>query len=135
MIAPRHLPPNARVDDPISRLEKAIGDEVLSIVLASEAMSQIFDWIMRGYAPQRSLRLHLVVLCLFPQLLPCKRPSAAWCAQIHGVSREWARRLRRDFIDQFNGSLHFRNYHLSPKKRRIQGIEPYSMQAQEDSSL
>jgi hypothetical protein len=84
--------------------------------LASEALHRISDWIMQGDLQQRSLRFHLVMLCLFPQLLPCKHPSAAWCGEIHGVSGEWARRLRRDFISQFNGNLRFRAYHSSAKQ-------------------
>jgi NADP-dependent 3-hydroxy acid dehydrogenase YdfG len=62
---------------------------------------------MRGDVQQRSLRFHLVALCLFPRLLPCKRPSVAWCGKIHGVSREWARRLRQDFAQQFDGKMRF----------------------------
>jgi len=115
MIAPRYLPPNNSSDDSALHLDQPSDDEILAIALASEALHRIFDWIMQGDAQQRSLRFHLVVLCLFPQLLPCKRPSADWCAQIHGVSAQWARRLRRNFIDQFNGTLRFRAYHLSAK--------------------
>jgi len=116
MIRPRRIPPNSYFDDPATRLDEPTQDEVLSIALAGEALQRIFDWIMEGDVEQRSLRYHLVVLCLFPQLLPCSRPSAAWCARIHGVSREWASRLRRNFVAQFNGNLRFRSYHLSRQK-------------------
>ena len=96
MIRPRYLPPGACFDDPSVRLDRP-EVELVSYALAGEALRFVFDWIMEGDVSQRSLRFHLVVLCLWPQLLPCKRPSASWCASIHGVSRQWATRLKQDF--------------------------------------
>ena len=96
MIRPRYLPPGACFDDPSVRLDRP-EVELVSYALAGEALRFVFDWIMEGDVSQRSLRFHLVVLCLWPQLLPCKRPSASWCACIHGVSRQWATRLKQDF--------------------------------------
>lgn len=96
MIRPRYMPPDACFHDPAARLEANV--ENVSYALAGETLHFVFDWIMQGKIQQRSLRYHLVVLCLWPQLLPCKRPSASWCARIHGVSREWATRLKRDFL-------------------------------------
>ena len=95
MIRPRYLPSGACFDDPAGRLDATV--EIVSYALAGETLHFVFDWIMQGKIQQRSLRFHLVVLCLWPQLLPCKRPSASWCARIHGVSRQWATRLKKDF--------------------------------------
>jgi hypothetical protein len=44
----------------------------------------------------------------FLKILPCKHPSAAWCARQHGVSRQWASRLHQDFTRKFGGYLQFR---------------------------
>jgi hypothetical protein len=107
MIRPHYVPPDTYFDDPVDRLDLQEADEILPYALAGEALHRVFEWIMRGDVQQRSLRFHLVALCLFPRLLPCKRPSVAWCGKIHGVSREWARRLRQDFAQQFDGKMRF----------------------------
>ncbi len=97
MIRPRYMPPDACLDDPAVCVDHSATVEMVSYALAGEALRFVFEWIMEGDVSQRSLRFHLVVLCLWPQLLPCKRPSASWCARIHSVSRQWATRLKQDF--------------------------------------
>jgi hypothetical protein len=82
--------------------------QALAFTLAGETLIRVFDWVVRGGVEQRSLRLHLAVLCLCPQILPCKRPSARWCAQQHQVSRQWASRLQQDFARTFAGKLQYR---------------------------
>jgi hypothetical protein len=115
MIRPRYLPPNSCFDDPAARMDRPAIEEVISYDLFGEAFRFIFDWIMEGDVSQRSLRFHLVVLCLWPQLLPCKRPSASWCGRVHGVSRQWACRLQQDFAravgkrTQFRGQRFLKN--------------------------
>lgn len=113
MIRAQIIPPNTCFDDPASRLDPPTQDETLAIGLAGESLHRVFEWSMHGNTAQRSLRFHLVTLSLFPQLLPCSRPSVAWCASTHGVSREWARRLRRDFNVEFDAKLRFRSHHFS----------------------
>ncbi|HUB67480.1 MAG TPA: hypothetical protein VL981_08355 [Candidatus Methylacidiphilales bacterium] len=41
-------------------------------------------------------------------LLPCKRPSASWCARQHGVSRQRASRLQQEFARELGGNIQFR---------------------------
>jgi hypothetical protein len=89
----------------------------LAYALASETLIRVFDWIARGEVAQRSLRLHLAMLCLCPQLLPCKRPSASWCAQQHQVSRQWASRLHQDFARTFAGKLQYRGQRFRSSPR------------------
>ncbi len=97
MIRPRYLPPNSCFDDPASRMDQSEVVETVSYALAGEALHFVFDWIIQGEVEQRSLRFHLVALTLWPHLLPCTRPTISWCARIHGVSRQWATRLKQDF--------------------------------------
>jgi hypothetical protein len=80
----------------------------LAFSLAGETLIRVFDWVAQGEREQRSLRLHLAMLGLCPQLLPCKRPSASWCAKQHDVSRLWASRLHQDFARTFAGKLQYR---------------------------
>jgi hypothetical protein len=108
MIRPRYLPPNSCFDDPSARLDSPAIEEILSYAAFGEALHFIFDWIMEGEVSQRSLRFHLVVLCLWPQLLPCKRPSASWCGRIHGVSRQWACLLQQNFARAVGDKIQFR---------------------------
>jgi hypothetical protein len=111
MIQPRHPPPGSYVDDPAAKLDRAdcaASEQTLAYALTLEAFHRVFDWIMRGEVSQRSLRFHLVVLCVCPQLLPCKYPSASWCARIHGVSRQWACRLQQEFVCELGDKIRFR---------------------------
>jgi hypothetical protein len=71
---------------------------------------------MRGDLNQRSLRHHLVALCVCPHLLPCKRPSAAWCGRIHGVSRQRASHLHQEFTCEFGDYLQFRGQRFLCKR-------------------
>ncbi len=57
---------------------------------------------------QRGLRSDLVTLCICPHLLPCKRPSASWCARQHGVSRQRASRLQQEFARELGANIQFR---------------------------
>jgi hypothetical protein len=120
MIRPRYLPPNSCFDDPASRMDQSEVVETVSYALAGEALHFVFDWIIQGEVEQRSLRFHLVALTLWPQLLPCKRPTASWCARIHGVSRQWATRLKKDFSramrEKSRRSSVTRNRQISPSR-------------------
>ena len=93
MIMPRHAPPGAYVDDPAEKLDCPANEQPSVFTLASHGMTRIKEWAARGKAKQRALRHDLVTLSLCPEMLPCKHPSAAWCAREHGVSRQWASRL------------------------------------------
>jgi hypothetical protein len=93
MIGPRHAPPGAYVDDPAEKLDRPASEQPSVFALASHGMTRIKEWAARGRAKQRALRHDLVTLSLCPEMLPCKHPSAAWCAREHGVSRQWASRL------------------------------------------
>jgi hypothetical protein len=95
-------PAGSYLDDPAANLDSASNDDALAVALTKLEVIRIYEWINRGRAHQRALRSDLVSLCLCPHLLPCKRASAAWCAREHGVTREWASRLRRDFVRQFS---------------------------------
>jgi hypothetical protein len=118
MIRPRHLPPNACFDDPAANLER-VDAQPLAFALAGDGLNYVFDWIMRGDLSQRSLRFHLVVLCVCPDMLPCKRPSAAWCGQVHGVSRQRASLLQQEFTRQLGDKIKFRG-----QKFRWRGCQP-----------
>ncbi len=108
MIRPRHLPSDAYLDDPVSRLDREIDAQAQAFTMARETLIRVFDWIVQGDVSQRSLRFHLVILCISPRLLPCKYPSASWCAREHGVSRQWACRLQQEFARQLGDRIRFR---------------------------
>ncbi len=112
MIALRRSPPEPFVNPPPDEPESG----AQAFTLASETLIRVFDWISQGEVKQRSLRLHLAMLCLCPQLLPCKRPSASWCARQHCVSRQWASRLHQDFARTFGGKLHYRGQHFRNRR-------------------
>ena len=112
MIMPRHAPPGAYVDDPaetIDRADRAESAHTLVLALASEGFTRIGEWITRGRggARQRALRSDIVLLCICPHFL-CKRPSAAWVARQHGVSRQRANDLRKEFAGYIAPHLQFR---------------------------
>jgi len=107
LILARYLPPNACFDHPVANLDEA-KDKSMAFTLAAIGLSRIFEWVMRGDLNQCSLRFHLVILSICPDLLPCKYPSASWCARIHGVSRQWASRLQQEFTREFGDHLQFR---------------------------
>lgn len=108
MIAPRHMPADAYIDDPSTKLDHLECIEELSKKLASESLVRVFAWIMQGKIEQRSLRFHIVVLYICPQLIPCKHPSATWCADIHHYSKQRASELGIEFTKEFGGRIQFR---------------------------
>jgi hypothetical protein len=108
MIMPRHVPANAYFDDPAEKIDVEAGEHPSAFALAGIGLTRIKEWASRGRAKQRALRGDLVTLCLCPQMLPCKHPTAAWCAKEHGVSRQWASRLQQEFVREFGDYLQFR---------------------------
>src|SRR5580658_10385051 len=100
MIRPRYLPPDACFDDPAAHLnppESTVDDRAFTV--ASGGFSRVGEWITRGRGgiKQRALRFDIVLLCIFPQFLPCKRPRAAWVARQHGLSRQRVSLLQQEF--------------------------------------
>jgi len=87
--------------------------------LAGQGLLRIKEWAARGEARQRALRHDLVTLCICPQFLPCKRPSAAWCGRQHGVSREYASRLCREFAHLFGDYIQFRGQRFRSQRNRV----------------
>src|ERR1700677_551054 len=113
MIRPRYLPPDAYFDDPAEKLDHgdhAASDRNLAFVLASTGLTRVGDWITRGRGgiTQRALRIDIVLVCICPQFLPCKRPSAAWVGRQHGVSRTRVNHLRKDFASFIAPYIQFR---------------------------
>ena len=113
MIRPRYLPPDAYFDDPAETLDHgnhATSDRNLAFVLASTGLTRVGDWITRGRGgiTQRALRIDIVLMCICPQFLPCKRPSAAWVGRQHGVSRTRVNHLRKDFAGFIAPYIQFR---------------------------
>ena len=108
MTGPRNMPPGAYSDDPVTNLEPVISDRDSHFAMASHGVTRIKEWAARGDTRQRALRDDLVTLCLCPKLLPCKKPSAAWVGRQHGVSREYASRLCREFARKFGDYIQFR---------------------------
>jgi hypothetical protein len=112
MIRSIQLPPESYFNDPGGNIDKASNDEILANALTKLEVIRFYEWINRGDARQRALRSDLVSLCICPQLLPCKYPSAAWCSREHGVTREYASRLQRDFVRQFGDYIQVRGQRL-----------------------
>jgi hypothetical protein len=119
MIALRNLPPDACIDDPAANLEPMEVDlRSRAFSLAAHGMTRIKEWATRGDVKQRALRHDLVTLCMCPQFLPCKRPSAAWCGRQHGVSRQYASRLQQEFTRAFGDHLQFRGQRFLDRARQ-----------------
>lgn len=108
MIMPRHAPAGACIDDPAVTLDPVVNDRDLHFAMASHGITRIKEWAAEGNAKQRALRGDLVTLCMCPTLLPCDHPSAAWVGRQHGVSREYASRLCREFARKFGDYIQFR---------------------------
>ena len=108
MIKGRYVSPDACFDDPVENIDRAAHNETSPFELAGYGLTRIKEWASHGRAKQRALRGDLVTLSLCPQMLPCKHPSAAWCAKEHGVSRQWASRLQQEFVREFGDYLQFR---------------------------
>jgi len=133
MIKPRNMPHDAYIDDPADKIDgednfendsKEIG-RVMSDVLA-----RVFEWITRkGSLTHRALRSDVVVLYVTPHNLPCKRPSAAWLAQKHGVSRQRVSELGREFASFLGPRIQFRgqrflNQRRGRRRRGPEGPQP-----------
>ncbi len=110
MIMPRHLPPDACFDDPVDKLDpiKDESEPTKAYAMAAHGLKRIKAWAAQGNVRQRAMRDDLVTLCMCPEYLPCKRPSASWVAQQHGVSREYTSRLCREFARKFGNYIQFR---------------------------
>jgi hypothetical protein len=108
MIGSRNMPPGSYSDDPVANLEPLTSDRDSHFAMASYGITLIKEWAAQGDTKQRALRDDLVTLCLCPKLLPCKKPSAAWVGRQHGVSREYASRLCREFARKFGDYIQFR---------------------------
>jgi hypothetical protein len=125
MIRPRYLPPDAYFDDPAEKLDHgdhAAGDRNLAFVLASTGLTRVGDWITRGRGgiTQRALRVDIVLVCICPQFLPCKRPSAAWVGRQHGVSRTRVNHLRKDFAGFIAPYIQFRGQRFLNRGNTLQ---------------
>jgi hypothetical protein len=108
MIMPRNAPPGAYNDDPAATLDPVASDRDAHFAMASHGITRIKEWASQGSVKQRALRGDLVTLCMCPKLLPCDHPSAAWVGRQHGVSREYASRLCREFARKFGDYIQFR---------------------------
>jgi len=108
MNGPCHATSGVYLNDPADTIDRPANEQPSAFAIASHGLTRIKEWATRGKAKQRALRHDLVTLSLCPQMLPCKHPSAAWCARKHGVSRQWASRLQQDFAREFGDHLQFR---------------------------
>ena len=95
MIMPRHAPPGAYIDDPaetIDRADHAESNHALTLALASDGLHPYrrVDHARAGRGQATGLALGYCPSLHLPTILPCKRPSAAWVARQHGVSRQRA---------------------------------------------
>jgi hypothetical protein len=82
--------------------------KALAFSLAGETLIRVFDWVAQGEREQRSLRLHLAMLCLCPQLSSVKTSLGKLVRKQHDVSRQWASRLHQDFARTFAGKFQYR---------------------------
>jgi hypothetical protein len=126
MIKPRYLPPTACYDDPADKVDSAISGENsadLVRVLASHALTRCGEWITRGKGgvKNRAFRTDIVLLSITPQYLPTKRPSAAWVAQEHGVSRQRASELWREFSIYIGPYIQFRGQRFLNERNANRG--------------
>jgi hypothetical protein len=124
MIRPRYLSPNAYFDDPsdkIDRSDRAESENNLTHALASGALTCVGEWITRGRGgvTNRAFRSDIVLLSISPQFLPTKRPSAAWVARQHGVSRQRASKLWREFSEYIAPYLQFRGQRFLNGRKRL----------------
>ena len=113
MIRPYSLPPDAYFDDPAEKIDQSDSTEIdrkLISAKASDALTRCNEWITRGRsgATNRSLRADIVLLSITPHFLPTKRPSAAWIAKEHNISRQRVSELWREFSAYIGESIQFR---------------------------
>ncbi len=117
---PRYTPPEGYYfDDPSEKIDgkNSKDDEIKK--LASHVVRRVSEWVTRKRdATHRALRSDVVFLYVAPDHLPCKRPSAAWVAQQHGVSRQRASELGREFAKSFGKALQFRGQRFLNQRRR-----------------
>jgi hypothetical protein len=101
MIGRRPMFASSYLDDPAEKVDpdRSTGERNLAFALASSGLTCVGEWITRGRggARQRALRSDIVLLCICPHFLPCKHPSASWVGREHGVSRQRANNLRKEF--------------------------------------
>jgi hypothetical protein len=105
------MPPDAYFDHPVDKLEPQENDpRSLSYGFARDGLNHVFEWITRGRGgiTRWALRLDIVLLCLWPQFLPCPHPTAAWIARRHGVSRQRTNDLRKEFARYLAPHIQFR---------------------------
>jgi hypothetical protein len=124
MNRPRYMPPDAYWDDPAEKIDPPERDpRDLAYDMASVLHARINEWITagRGWVKHRALRSDIALICVSPHLFECKRPCAAWCARQHGVSREYAARLCREFAAKFGDYIQFRGQRFLNQKRRGRG--------------
>jgi hypothetical protein len=128
MSMPRNAPPGAYHDDQAEKYDRddrTESEQKLTYALASGALTCIGEWITRGRGgvTNRAFRADIVLLSISPQFLPCDYPNAAWVARQHGVSRQRASELWREFAEyiapyvQFKGQR-FLNQRNGSQKRR-----------------
>jgi hypothetical protein len=112
MIKPRYLPLNVCFDDPADQIDAKEGwpNHAVLCSLASHALTRCGEWITRGRrgAKNRAFRTDIVLLSITPQFLPTKHPSAAWVGKQHGVSRQRASELWREFSIYIGPYIQFR---------------------------
>ena len=122
MTQPLRLPPNSYFDDPadkIDRADQAESYDMLVRSLASEGLLRMVEWITRGRGgvTNRALRADIVVLTIRKKFFPCERPSAAWVAREHHISRQRASELWRDFSKYIAPYLQFRGQRFLNQRR------------------
>jgi hypothetical protein len=118
------LPPGAYFDDPADKIDRdnrAESENSLIHALASGALTCVGEWITRGRGgvTNRALRADVVLLCITPQFLPCKRPSAAWVARQHDVSRQRVSELGREFSAYIAPYVQFRGQRFLNRRRGL----------------
>ena len=124
MIRPRYLPPDAYFDDPADKIDltdRVESEMNMTRALASGALTCIGEWITRGRGgvTNRAFRADIVVLFITPHFLPCKRPSAAWVGRQHGVSRQRASELWREFSEYIAPYLQFRGQRFATHRGNV----------------
>jgi hypothetical protein len=121
-----HGSQDACSDDSASKLDGA--DQAKSETsairsAASDALIRIAEWITRegSGTANRALRSDIVILTIGRHLLPCKRPTAAWIARQHGISRQRASELWREFAEHMGPCLQFRGQWFLNRRRGASG--------------
>jgi hypothetical protein len=128
MIMPRNAPLGSYIDDPADNIDHAANNldhadaaesqRDLAYAISSDGLRFVAEWITRGRndPKQRAMRSDVFLLCIHPDFLPCKRrPSAAWVARQHGVSRERIRILRNEFRDAIAPYIKFSGQRSRPQ--------------------